>query len=42
MFFEGPTHKRRNAPPKYMEAIDVDSVCDACDRILSRDGREAA
>lgn len=42
MFFEGPTRARRNAPPKYMEAIEVEMVCEACDRILKRDGRNAA
>lgn len=42
MFFEGPTRARRNAPPKLMEAIDVELVCGACDRILKRDGRHAA
>jgi ADP-heptose:LPS heptosyltransferase len=36
MFFEGPTRDRRRAPPCYMEAISVELVCDACDRILSR------
>lgn len=42
MFFEGSTRQRRNAPPKFMEAISVEQVCRACDRILQRDGREAA
>ncbi len=42
MFFEGPTRARRNAGPKFMEAIDVELVCGACDRILKRDGRHAA
>jgi heptosyltransferase-1 len=40
--FDGPTHKRRTAPPKYMEAIDVASVRAACDGILRREGRSAA
>jgi len=38
MLFEGSTRCRRKAPPIYMEAIDVASVCDACDQILRRDG----
>ncbi len=42
MFFEGPTRQRRNAPSKYMEAIDVEDVCEACERILGRDDRNAA
>jgi lipopolysaccharide heptosyltransferase I len=42
MFFEGPTRARRNAPPKFMEAIHVELVCGACDQILKRDGRHAA
>jgi len=42
MFLEGSTRERRTAPPKYMEAISVELVCDACDRILVRDDREAA
>jgi ADP-heptose:LPS heptosyltransferase len=42
LFFEGPTRARRNAPPKYMEAIRVELVCGACDQILRRDGRHAA
>jgi lipopolysaccharide heptosyltransferase I len=35
MFFEGPTRQRRNAPPIYMEAIGVELVCAACDRVLA-------
>ena len=42
MFLEGSTRQRRNAPPEYMEAISTEIVCDACDRILRRGGREAA
>jgi len=42
MFFEGPTRKRRNASPEFMEAISVEMVCEACRRILKREGREAA
>jgi lipopolysaccharide heptosyltransferase I len=41
-FFEGSTRARRNAPPEFMEAIGVELVCEACDRILERDGRHAA
>ena len=36
MRFEGSTRRRRYAPPVYMEAIDVASVCEACGQILSR------
>ncbi len=36
MRFEGSTHARRYAPPIYMEAINVASVCAACGEILSR------
>ncbi len=39
MIFEGPAHARRSAPPIYMEAIGVELVCNACDRILDRAGR---
>ena len=39
MRFEGSTRKRRYAPPIYMEAIDVASVCEACGQILSRETR---
>jgi heptosyltransferase I len=35
-FFEGPTHKRRHAPKSYMEAIQVEDVCQACEEILQR------
>lgn len=42
MFFEGPTRQRRHASPKYMEAISIDDVCEACDQILRRKGRDAA
>jgi heptosyltransferase-1 len=42
LVLEGSTRARRNASPKYMEAIDVDAVCEACDRLLRRDGRHAA
>jgi heptosyltransferase I len=40
MLFEGSTRQRRHAPAKYMEAIDVDSVCEACAKILRRENRE--
>ena len=36
MCMEGTTRQRRHAPPMYMEAIDVPSVCEACDRVLRR------
>ena len=42
MVCEGSTRARRNASPKYIEAIGVDLVCRACDQILARDGRQAA
>jgi ADP-heptose:LPS heptosyltransferase len=42
MVFEGSTRQRRNAPPKFMEAITTELVCEACDRILAREEREAA
>jgi len=41
MTFEGSTRQRRRASSKYMEAIDVESVCAACDRIL-RESHKAA
>ena len=41
-FFDGPTRKRRKAPPALMEAITVDRVCEACDQILRRFGRHVA
>jgi lipopolysaccharide heptosyltransferase I len=34
MIFEGPTRRRRTAPPIYMESITTEMVCEACDRIL--------
>ena len=34
---EGSTRERRHAPPIYMEAIDVQSVCEACDRIWEKE-----
>ncbi|MBN2473670.1 MAG: glycosyltransferase family 9 protein [Pirellulales bacterium] len=42
MVFEGSTRQRRNASPKYMEAIGVDLVCRTCRRILRREGWKAA
>ena len=42
ILFEGTTRQRRNAPPTLMEAISIEQVCEACDRILDREGREAA
>ena len=36
MFFEGPTRGRRTASPQYMESITTEMVCEACDRILSK------
>jgi len=36
MICEGSTRQKRHASPKYMEAIDVPSVCEACDQILRR------
>jgi len=42
MVCEGSTRQRRNASGKFMEAIDVESVCEACDRILRRDASHAA
>ena len=42
MVCRGPTRRRRNASSRFMDAIDVDSVCDACDGILRRDTSHAA
>lgn len=42
MCFEGSTRQRRHASAKYMEAIDAEAVCEACGRILSREGTQAA
>jgi heptosyltransferase I len=41
MVMNGTTRQRRNASPKYMEAIDAPSVCAACDTIIGH-GRAAA
>jgi lipopolysaccharide heptosyltransferase I len=35
MCMEGTTRARRRAPTVYMEAIDVETVCAACDRMAS-------
>jgi len=42
MVFQGTTRQRRSAPRRYMESIDVPSVCEACDRILQRQPSQAA
>ncbi len=42
MRFEGSTRKRRRAPPALMEAIDVPTVCQACDWLLERHSTQAA
>jgi len=42
MYIEGSTKQRRNASPKYMEAITVEMVTQACETILGRSDREAA
>lgn len=34
MCMDGTSRQRRHAPPIYMEAIDVASVCEACDRMI--------
>ena len=36
MTIYGTTHQRRHAPRALMEAIDVPSVCAACDEVLGR------
>jgi len=41
--FAGTTsHERRHAPNSLMEAIDVESVCEACDAVLRRGSSRAA
>ncbi|OHB67001.1 MAG: hypothetical protein A2V70_01060 [Planctomycetes bacterium RBG_13_63_9] len=40
--YDGPTRKRRRAPPELMKAIRVEHVCRACDQILQRDQRNVA
>jgi lipopolysaccharide heptosyltransferase I len=42
MTFQGPSRQRKNASPALMEAIGVELVCEACSRILRRDGWCAA
>jgi len=42
VFFEGSTRERRNAPPYFMQAISTQLVCEACDRVIDREGRKAA
>jgi len=42
MRFDGSTRQRRTAPPSLMEAIDVTTVCQACDCLLQRDYIQAA
>jgi lipopolysaccharide heptosyltransferase I len=39
---QGSTRKRRNASSEFMEAIDVPSVFEACDRLLRRNTSHAA
>jgi lipopolysaccharide heptosyltransferase I len=36
MCMNGTTHQRRHAAAKHMEAIDVESVCAACDEMMER------
>lgn len=40
--FHATTRERRHASTKYMEAIDVPSVCQACDQVLTTNDRHAA
>jgi lipopolysaccharide heptosyltransferase I len=42
MVCRGSTRRRRHASSKFMEAIDVESTCEACDRVLYRDASYAA
>jgi len=42
MVYRGSTRGRRTASPKYMEAIQAESVCWACEQIIVRGGRNAA
>jgi lipopolysaccharide heptosyltransferase I len=42
MTFQGTSRQRKTAPATLMEAITVDLVCQACSRILQRDGWHAA
>jgi len=36
MRLDAPSHRRRKAPPIYMDSIGVDDVCTACDTLLAR------
>lgn len=40
--FEGTSRQRRHAPREVMEAITVEMVCEACDRVLQARGLQAA
>ena len=42
MTFQGSSRQRKKAPATLMEAIGVELVCEACSRILRRDGWQAA
>lgn len=42
MHFEGSTRQRRRAPAELMEAISMEMVAAACDKVLQREGRRAA
>jgi len=42
MVLDGTSRQRRRAPSRYMEAIDVPSVCEACDTVLRRGDARAA
>ncbi len=42
MMFHATTRERRHASTEYMEAIDVPSVCQACDQVLDAIDRNAA
>ncbi|MCS7239231.1 MAG: glycosyltransferase family 9 protein [Thermoguttaceae bacterium] len=42
MRLDAPSHVRRKASPQFMLAIDVPTVCAACDQILSRKSQSAA
>jgi lipopolysaccharide heptosyltransferase I len=41
MRFDGPSHLRRKAPSKYMEAIQVADICEACDRQIEKFATES-
>lgn len=42
MHLDGPSRQRRKAPPDFMLAIDVASVCAACDELLGRKEQSVA